>query len=72
MEITSQTAADFAGWSKGSRIRLANGQLWVVTDSSNADLRPGVRPVRIERTVFGDYRLVVQGLNTAPKVQRLE
>lgn len=71
-EISTQTEPGFKGWGPGSRIRLANGQLWQVVDRSEAELRAGARAVRVERTLFGDYQLVVEGINTAPKVRRLE
>lgn len=70
--ITSRIPGTFEGWDGNSRIRLANGQVWRIVDSSSVSVYLQEPAVRVERTVFGGYRMEIQGVKTAPRVQRVQ
>lgn len=70
--VRSSVGASFAGWGPNSRIRLDNGQVWQVVDGSSVSLPQGGRNVVVRRGLFGNYQLEIEGLNTSPKVRRLE
>jgi hypothetical protein len=59
-------------WQQGSRIRLANGQLWQVTDDSRGVCECDNRKVVVTRGAFGTYFLEIEGKGNAPRVKRLE
>ncbi|MFC0252164.1 hypothetical protein [Massilia consociata] len=71
--ITSTVVGNFEGWGPGSQIRLANGQVWRITDGSEAVLPP-TRDARvtIERNMFGTLFLKVEGTNSSAKVRRVQ
>ncbi len=62
----------FDSWQQGSRIRLANGQLWQVTDDSRGLCDCTDRKVVVTRGAFGTYFLEIEGKGNAPRVKRLE
>ncbi|MEH6434540.1 hypothetical protein [Massilia sp. DD77] len=71
--IESSIAGEFDGWGPGSQIRLANGQVWRITDGSEAVLPRMRNPkVRIERNVFGTLFLKIEGSNSSAKVRRVQ
>ncbi len=71
--IDSHIAGDFSGWESGSRIKLANGQVWEIADGSRGALAPVVDPkVRVRRGVLGSFYLEIEGLNRSPRVKRVE
>jgi hypothetical protein len=71
--IESTIVGRFDGWTPGSRIKLANGQVWRIIDGSEAVLAPMDNPkVRIVRNVFGTMFLEVEGSNNTAKVKRVE
>lgn len=71
--VQSTIVGRFEGWGPGSRIRLANGQVWRVVDGSDAVLAPrdDVK-VSIERNLFGTIFMRVDGTNASAKVRRVE
>lgn len=71
--VQSTVVGKFEGWGPGSQIRLANGQVWRVIDSSEAVL-PGRTDARvtIERNLFGTIFLRVDGSNSSAKVRRVQ
>lgn len=71
--IDSHIPGEFRGWEPGSRIKLANGQVWEVNDGSRGALAPVVDPkVRVQRGVLGSFYLEIEGLNRSPRVKRIE
>jgi len=71
--MDSTVAGEFAGWGPGTRITLANGQVWKVIDDSSAVLpRRSDTKVHIERNVFGTMFLRAEGSNSSAKVRRVE
>lgn len=71
--VQSTIVGEFDGWGPGSRIQLANGQVWRIIDGSEAVLprRSDVR-VTIERNLFGTIFLRVDGSNNSAKVRRVQ
>ena len=70
--IESSVAADFQGWGPNDRIRLLNGQVWEVVDSSSGTITPEQRKVKVRRGVFGSFFLDFEGLTKSPKVRRVQ
>lgn len=71
--IESTIVGTFAGWGPGSRITLANGQVWRIVDGSEATLTPTTNTkVTIKRNFIGTIFLQVDGTNNSPKVRRVE
>lgn len=70
--IESSLAEVIDGWEAGSRIRLANGQVWQIADGSSGFLRSSTRKVRIRRGAFGAFYMEFEGSNRSPRVKRLQ
>lgn len=70
--IESTIKGRLEGWQQGSRIRLANGQLWQVTDDSRGVCECDNRKVVVTRGAFGTYFLEIEGKGNAPRVKRIE
>lgn len=71
--VQSTIVGSFEGWGPGSRIRLANGQVWRVIDGSDAVLAPRTDvKVSMERNLFGTIFMRVDGTNASAKVRRVE
>lgn len=70
--LDSAIEGRFEGWGPKSRIRLANGQVWQVTDGSQGVLDLHSPKVRVRRGVFGAFYLDIEGTNRSPKVRRVE
>lgn len=69
--IVSTIDGPFDGWVARSQLRLANGQVWEISDGSTAayDMRnPGVR---ISRGVSGSFFMAIQGVAQTPRVRRV-
>jgi hypothetical protein len=71
-DITSTIPGLFEGWRAGSRIRLANGQLWQISDDSSALYWLRDPKVTVRRAALGGFVLDVEGANRMPRVRRLE
>jgi hypothetical protein len=70
--IESSVGPEFEGWRPGARIRLENGQVWLITDDSTAWLDRGRRKVTVRRGALGVYYLDVEGTNQSPRVRRVD
>lgn len=70
--VNSTVGPHFSGWGPHTRIRLANGQVWQVTDGTSVELPEGPRKVSVKRGALGSYYLDFEGLNTSPRVRRVE
>lgn len=70
--VNSTVGPSFGGWGPNSRIRLANGQVWQVIDGSSVVLPEGPRKVSVKRGALGSFYLDFEGLNTSPRVRRVE
>lgn len=70
--IESHIPGSFEGWNAGTRIRLANGQVWQVSDDSRASLFLQNPKVVVRRAAMGTFILEIEGSNNAPRVRRLD
>ena len=72
-EIRSHIPGRFDGWSRNTRIRLANGQVWLVIDDGRAsyDNLQDVK-VTIHRAMLGSFLMEFEGLSGTPRVRRIE
>lgn len=70
--IDSHIEGRFEGWSDKTRIKLANGQVWQVSDGSHAYLNLTNPKVRVRRGLFGAFFLDIEGTGRSPRVRRVE
>lgn len=70
--IESHIEGAFNGWEPNARIKLANGQVWQVTDNSSANYRLQNPKVKVTRGLVGGFFLEIAGANHSPRVRRLE
>ena len=70
--LESHIPGHFEGWYPGTRIRLANGQVWQVTDSSSRFADVDNPKVTVRRGALGSFFLDIDGVNPAPRVRRVE
>ena len=70
--VESMLSPSFAGWGPNSRIKLDNGQTWLVVDGTSVALPPKARKVSVKRGMLGSYYLDIEGLNTSPRVRRVD
>ena len=60
------------GWGPGTQFKLANGQVWKVSDGSSATLeRTTNAKVKLVRNVFGTTFIEFEGSNNSAKVRRV-
>lgn len=70
--IESHIPGRFEGWTANTKITLANGQVWQISDRSTGvyDL---VNPkVRVRRGMLGSFFLELEGVNRSPQVKRVQ
>lgn len=70
--IASTIVGVFEGWDPGTRIRLANGQLWQVVDDSRGVYALRDPKVTVRRGALGSFVLDIDGVKRLPRVRRLE
>lgn len=70
--VDSEIPGLFEGWGPKQVIKLANGQLWQISDSSSAVLYLTNPKVRVRRGAFGSFVLEFEASNVSAKVRRLE
>lgn len=71
-EVSSSLPGLFEGWSPGQRFRLANGQLWQISDDSSGVYYLRDPKVTVRRGALGSFVLDIDGANRLPRVRRLE
>jgi hypothetical protein len=71
-EINSSIRGHFEGWGPRSRIPLANGQVWQISDDSSASYELNDPKVKVRRAALGSFVLEIEGARRAPKVRRIE
>jgi hypothetical protein len=69
--IESAIEGPFDGWLPRTQFKLANGQVWEISDGSQAayDLRNP--KVRITRGVSGSFFIAIEGVAQTPRVRRI-
>ena len=70
--IESTIPGSFEGWRAKSNIRLANGQVWQISDDSSRAHYIDNPKVRIRRGALGSFYLEIQGTNSSPRVKRVQ
>ena len=70
--IGSYIPGRFEGWGPRERIKLANGQVWQVTDDSNAVMNLMDPKVTIRRGALGAFYLEFEQSNRTARVKRVE
>ena len=70
--IESQITGSFEGWTARSIIKLANGQVWQISDNSSRAHYIDNPTVRIRRGALGSFYLEIQGTNISPRVKRVQ
>ena len=71
-KIQSTIVGRFGSWQQGTRIRLANGQVWQVTDDSRGICDCDNVKVEVTRGAFGTFFLEIEGKGNAPRVKRIQ
>lgn len=69
--IESRLAGRFEGWAPGTRLELANGQVWEVVDGTRASYELDRPAVRVRRGVLGSYFIEIDGVSATPRVRRV-
>ena len=70
--IESTIPGSFEGWSAKSNIRLANGQVWQISDDTSRAHYIDNPKVRIRRGALGSFYLEIQGTTHSPRVRRVQ
>jgi hypothetical protein len=70
--IVSRIVGQVDGWGPGTRFRLENGQVWQLSDDSNAVYNLNSPAVKIERAMLGGFEMAIEGVKRAPRVKPLE
>ncbi|MFC0170546.1 hypothetical protein ACFFKC_20950 [Pseudoduganella danionis] len=70
--IETSIVGEFDGWVPKQRIRLANGQVWMIADDSQANLDLVNPKVRLEKGMLGVIYMDIEGASTAPRVKRVK
>jgi hypothetical protein len=82
LEVQTQTAQSdridtsvegrFDGWNAKTTIAFANGQVWQISDGSNAVLALVNPKVTIRRGFLGAFYLEIEGINRTARVRRVK
>jgi hypothetical protein len=70
--IVSRIVGPVEGWGPRTKFRLENGQVWQVSDDSNAVYNLKSPTVKIERAILGGFEMEIEGAKRAPRVKRVE
>jgi hypothetical protein len=71
--IESTLLGRIDGWGPSTLFRLANGQIWRVSDDSAGSINEIENPkVKITRNSLGTLFLEIEGASQAPRVRRLQ
>ncbi len=70
--INSEIVGNFDGWEPNTRITLANGQVWQISDGSGRYVNLKSQQVRIRRGILGAFYIEFDGTNHSPKVRRVQ
>jgi biotin carboxyl carrier protein len=70
--VESYIPGTFYGWSQGSQIKLANGQVWQVVDEGGRRMQLQDPKVRVRRGMMSAFYLEFEAHNYAPRVRRVQ
>jgi len=69
--IDSAIDGPFDGWLPRGQLKLANGQVWEISDGSTAAYNLKSPKVRITRGVSGTFFVAIEGVSQTPRVRRV-
>jgi hypothetical protein len=69
--IESAIDGPFDGWLPRGQFKLANGQVWEVSDGSTAVYDLKNPKVKITRGVSGTFFMAIEGVSQTPRVRRV-
>jgi hypothetical protein len=70
--IRSHIPGRFEGWKANSRIQLANGQVWQITDGSSVMMWLENPKVEVRRGALGSFFLDIENDKRSPRVKRIQ
>jgi hypothetical protein len=70
--VESRIEGRVDGWGPKTMFRLANGQVWQVSDDSNAVVSLSNPKVRVRRGALGAFYLEFEASNHSPRVRRIQ
>lgn len=70
--IESRIDGHFTGWRAGDSIKLANGQVWQVTDEGTSGYNLDNPKVRVTKGLLNNHFLEIEGINASPRVKRIQ
>jgi hypothetical protein len=70
--MESTIPGHFEGWAPGTRIKLANGQVWQVVDQTSAFFNRDNPKVVVRRGMMGGFFLEIENSNRSPRVRRIQ
>lgn len=70
--IESTIPGRFDGWEPNTRLTLANGQVWQISDGSRGVYWLDSPKVRIRKGALGSFFLEIEGQNQSPRVRRVQ
>jgi hypothetical protein len=70
--IESTIPGRFEGWSPRASFKLANGQVWQVTEETSRTAWKEDPKVKIVRGSLGSFFMEIEGINASPRVRRLQ
>jgi hypothetical protein len=69
--IESAIDGPFDGWLPRGQLKLANGQVWEVTDGSTTAYNLKSPRVKLTRGVSGTFFMAIEGVSQTPRVRRV-
>lgn len=69
--IESHIPGRLEGWRQNTNFRLANGQVWQVSEDGNRYVDLQDPKVTVRRGMLGAFYLEIEGTNFSPKVKRV-
>ena len=72
VSIESVIDGPFVGWLPRGQLRLANGQVWEVSDGSQAAYDMTSPKVKITRGVSSSFFMAIEGVAQTPRVRRIK
>ena len=72
VSIDNAIDGPFDGWLPRGQLKLANGQVWEVSDGSQAAYDLKSPKVKITRGVSGSFFMAIEGVAQTPRVRRIK
>ncbi|MDO9095278.1 MAG: hypothetical protein Q8R98_22595 [Rubrivivax sp.] len=70
--VDSRISGRFEGWDPGTRLTLANGQVWEVLDNKRVAYDLNQPAVRVKRGMLGSFFMEIDGVSATPRVRRVK